>query len=82
MALELEEEVEDVKDAASNAVRSLYARASHDLNPQAILATRSLVNLDASARAAAKTSAESVDGSSNVNTPSKSKKPEILLSSK
>ncbi|CAN7089990.1 unnamed protein product [Brassica rapa subsp. narinosa] len=74
---------EDVKDAASNAVRSLYARASHDLNPQAILATRSLVNLDASARAAAKTaSAESVDGSSNVNTPSKSKKPEILLSSK
>lgn len=75
---------EDVKDAASDAVRSLYARASHDLNPQAILATRSLVNLDASARAAAKTaSAESVvDGSSNVNTPSKSKKPEILLSSK
>ncbi|KAF3562451.1 hypothetical protein DY000_02011606 [Brassica cretica] len=74
---------EDVKDAASNAVRSLYARASHDLNPQAILATRSLVNLDASARAAAKTaSAESVGGSSNVNTPSKSKKPEILLSSK
>ncbi|CAN6854717.1 unnamed protein product [Brassica oleracea] len=74
---------EDVKDAASNAVRSLYARASHDLNPQAILATRSLVNLDASARAAAKTaSAESVDGSSNVNTPSKSKKPEIFLSSK
>ncbi|CDY18725.1 BnaA09g06700D [Brassica napus] len=74
---------EDVKDAASNAVRSLYARASHDLNPQAILATRSLVNLDASARAAAKTaSAESVDGLSNVNTPSKSKKPEILLSSK
>lgn len=75
---------EDVKDAASNAVRSLYARASHDLNPQAILATRSLVNLDASARRAAKTaSAESVvDGSSSVNTPSKSKKPEILLSSK
>ncbi|KAJ0236452.1 hypothetical protein HA466_0257530 [Hirschfeldia incana] len=77
---------EDVKDAASNAVRSLYARASHDLNPQAILATRSLVNLDASARSAAKAaSAESVvvDGSSsNVNTPSKSKKPEILLSSK
>ncbi|KAF8118474.1 hypothetical protein N665_0005s0231 [Sinapis alba] len=75
---------EDVKDAASNAVRSLYARASHDLNPQAILATRSLVNLDASARRDAKAaSREIVNGSSsNVNTPSKSKKPEILLSSK
>ncbi|KAJ4878579.1 hypothetical protein Rs2_43597 [Raphanus sativus] len=76
---------EDVKDAASNAVRSLYARASHDLNPQAILATRSLVNLDASARRAAKTAAAEsvVDGSSSsVNTPSKSKKPEIFLSSK
>ncbi|CAN8251698.1 unnamed protein product [Cochlearia groenlandica] len=71
---------EDVKDSASNAVRSLYARASHDLNPQAILATRSLVNLDTSARAAAKTaSAEAVNGSS---TPSKSRKPEILLASK
>ncbi|KAL1204067.1 hypothetical protein V5N11_011908 [Cardamine amara subsp. amara] len=74
---------EDVKDAASNAVRSLYARASHDLNPQAILATRSLVNLDTSARTAAKTVAEeTVNGSSNVNTPSKAKKPEILLASK
>uniref|UniRef100_A0A1J3HUJ5 Hyccin n=1 Tax=Noccaea caerulescens TaxID=107243 RepID=A0A1J3HUJ5_NOCCA len=73
----------DVKDAASNAVRSLYARASHDLNPQAILATRSLVNLDTSARTSAKNaSAGTVNGSSNVNTPSKSKKPEILLSSK
>lgn len=71
---------EDVKDAASNAVRSLYARASHDLNPQAILATRSLVNLDTSARTAAKTVA--ANGSSNVNTPSKAKKPEILLASK
>ncbi|EOA13363.1 hypothetical protein CARUB_v10026400mg [Capsella rubella] len=73
----------DVKDAASNGVRSLYARASHDLNPQAILATRSLVNLDTSARTAAKTvSTETVNGSSNVNTPSKAKKPEILLASK
>ncbi|CAH8280750.1 unnamed protein product [Arabidopsis lyrata] len=73
----------DVKDAASNAVRSLYARASHDLNPQAILATRSLVNLDTSARTTAKTvAAETVNGSSNVNTPSKAKKPEILLASK
>ncbi|CAD5335782.1 unnamed protein product [Arabidopsis thaliana] len=74
---------EDVKDAASNAVRSLYARASHDLNPQAILATRSLVNLDTSARTSGKTvAAETVNGSSNVNTPSKAKKPEILLASK
>ncbi|XP_010547660.1 PREDICTED: uncharacterized protein LOC104819335 [Tarenaya hassleriana] len=42
---------QDVKDAASNAVRSQYARASHDLNPQAILGTRSLVNLDKGSRA-------------------------------
>ncbi|KAL6329307.1 hypothetical protein AAG906_016199 [Vitis piasezkii] len=41
---------QDVKDAASVAVRCLYARASHDLLPQAILATRSLVQLDKRAR--------------------------------
>ncbi|KAA8536474.1 hypothetical protein F0562_028952 [Nyssa sinensis] len=45
---------EDVKDAASVAARCLYARASHDLVPQAILATRSLIQLDKRAREAAK----------------------------
>ncbi|KAL2254407.1 uncharacterized protein LOC105169210 [Sesamum indicum] len=76
--------VEEVKDAASVAVRRLYARASHDLVPQAILATRSLIQLDMGAREAAKaaaTAAANASGS-NANTPSKAKKPEILLVSK
>ncbi|KAI4296338.1 hypothetical protein L6164_036304 [Bauhinia variegata] len=72
---------EDVKDAASTAVRCLYARASHDLVPQAILATRSLIQLDRRAREAAKASA-AANASSNANTPSKVKKPEVLLASK
>ncbi|XP_050227725.1 uncharacterized protein LOC126677236 [Mercurialis annua] len=74
---------QDVKDAASVAVRRLYARGSHDLAPQAILATRSLIQLDNRAREAAKlAAAASANVSSNVNTPSKAKKPEILLVSK
>ncbi|KAL2343787.1 hypothetical protein Fmac_005072 [Flemingia macrophylla] len=68
----------DVKDAASVAVRCLYARASHDLVPQAILATKSLIQLDVRTREAAKDNA----ASSNANTPTKLKKPEILLVSK
>nr|XP_043630072.1 uncharacterized protein LOC122601375 [Erigeron canadensis] len=36
----------EVKDAASNAVRCLYDRVSHDLVPSAILATRGLIQLD------------------------------------
>lgn len=76
--------VDDVKDAASMAVRRLYARASHDLLPQAILATRSLIQLDKGTRDAAMAAvAAAANGSgSNVNTPSKAKKPEILLVSK
>ncbi|CAK9160477.1 unnamed protein product [Ilex paraguariensis] len=73
---------EDVKDAASVAVRCLYARASHDLVPQAILATRSLIQLDNRAREAAKAAAAAANAASNANTPSKAKKPEILLVSK
>lgn len=72
---------QDVKDAASIAVRCLYARASHDLVPQVILATRSLIQLDNRTRAAAK-AATTTNASSNSNTPSKDKKPEILLVSK
>lgn len=76
--------VDEVKDAASVAVRRLYARASHDLVPQAILATRSLIQLDKGTREAAMAAAAAApNGSgSNVNTPSKAKKPEILLVSK
>ncbi|XLU96577.1 hypothetical protein S245_010929 [Arachis hypogaea] len=85
---------QEVKDAASSAVRSLYARASHDLVPQAILATRSLIQLDNRTREAAKAAAAvaaaaanaattaSANSSSNSNTPTKPKKPEILLVSK
>ncbi|XP_059653337.1 uncharacterized protein LOC132300330 [Cornus florida] len=72
---------EDVKDAASVAVRCLYARASHDLVPQGILATRSLIQLDNRAREAAKAAA-AIAAASNANTPSKAKKPEIFLASK
>ncbi|KAL6222858.1 hypothetical protein ACLB2K_006248 [Fragaria x ananassa] len=73
---------QDVKDAASVAVRRLYARASHDLVPQAILATQSLIQLDNRGREAAKAVAAGANSASNVNTPSKAKKPEILLVSK
>ncbi|KAI9177341.1 hypothetical protein LWI28_013948 [Acer negundo] len=74
---------QDVKDMASVAVKCLYARASHDLIPQAIIGTRSLIQLDKRERAAAKaTAAATANSSSNANTPSKAKKPEILLVSK
>ncbi|ERN00949.1 hypothetical protein AMTRI_Chr04g250320 [Amborella trichopoda] len=72
---------QEVRDAASVAVRSLYARASHDLVPQAILATRSLIQLDKGARMAAQ-SAAMANASVNVGTPTKPKKPEIFLVSK
>ncbi|XP_057496794.1 uncharacterized protein LOC130781587 [Actinidia eriantha] len=72
---------EEVKDAASVAVRCLYARGSHELAPQAILATRSLIQLDKRAREVAKAAAMA-SANSNANTPSKAKKPEILLVSK
>ncbi|CAN6484740.1 unnamed protein product [Victoria cruziana] len=70
---------QEVSDAASIAIRCLYARAMHDLFPQAILATRSLIQLDRSTRLAAMAVASS---NSNANTPTKPKKPEILLVSK
>ncbi|XP_060175884.1 uncharacterized protein LOC132606411 [Lycium barbarum] len=73
---------EDVKDAASLAVKRLYARASHELNPQAILATRSLIQLDRRGRDAVKVAAAASAVMSNATTPSKAKKPEILLVSK
>ncbi|ONH90523.1 hypothetical protein PRUPE_8G059200 [Prunus persica] len=72
---------QDIKDAASVAVKRLYARASHDLVPQAILATQSLIQLDKRARESAKATAVA-NSSSNANTPSKAKNPEVLLVSK
>lgn len=78
---------EEVRDSASVAVRCLYARASHELVPQAILATRSLIQLDKRARESARAAvvaaaAATANVGSNSNTPMKAKKPEILLMSK
>ncbi|KAK1265787.1 hypothetical protein QJS04_geneDACA023217 [Acorus gramineus] len=74
---------QEVRDAASASVRCVYARASHDLVPQAILAARSLIQLDRRARsAAAAVVAASANVSSNPNTPSKQRKPEVFLASK
>ncbi|CAL9190713.1 uncharacterized protein LOC135614770 [Musa acuminata AAA Group] len=72
---------QEVRDSASMAVRCVYGRASHDLLPQAILASRSLIQLDKSARKAAKPEI-APSNSSKPNTPSKPKKPEVLLVSK
>lgn len=89
----------EVRDAAAEAVRVVYARACHDLVPQAILASRSLIELDKSARKAAKAAAIAASGimvtsgtsgstasssrpSSKPNTPSKQRKPDMLLLSK
>ena len=71
----------EIREEAGVAVRRLYARASHDLFPQGILATRSLIRLDNRARAAADVVVVT-NSSSSVNTPSKCKKPEVLLVSK
>ncbi|WOL02332.1 hypothetical protein Cni_G11051 [Canna indica] len=72
---------QEVRDSASMAVRCVYARASHDLLPQAILASRSLIQLDNSARKVAKPQC-ALSNSSKPNTPSKPKKPEVFLVSK
>ncbi|KAL5568378.1 hypothetical protein UlMin_024953 [Ulmus minor] len=72
----------NVKNSATVAVQRLYARASHDLVSQAILATQSLIQLDKRARADAKAAAAAVNSLSNANTPSKAKKPKVLLVSK
>ncbi|KAI7988948.1 hypothetical protein LOK49_LG13G01034 [Camellia lanceoleosa] len=71
----------EVKDVASVAVRCFYARASHDLAPQAILATQNLIQLDKRARESARATTMAT-AASNANTPSKAKKPKMLLASK
>jgi hypothetical protein len=72
---------QEVKDAASSAARVLFARVSHDLVPEAILATRSLIRLDISTRANAMAAA-AANAASNTNTPTKHKKPEVFLASR
>lgn len=72
---------QEVKDAASSAVRVLFARVSHDLVPEAILATRSLIRLDIAARETAMAAAAAT-AASNTNTPTKHKKPEVFLASR
>jgi len=72
---------QEVKDAASSATRALFARASHDLLPEAILATRSLIKLDIASRATAMATA-AANATSNAYTPTKSKKPVNLLVSR
>ncbi|KAK7317865.1 hypothetical protein RJT34_02442 [Clitoria ternatea] len=64
----------EVKDV----VRCLYVRASLDLVSHAILATKSLIQLDIRTRETAKIAASNV----NANTPTKINKPKILLISK
>ncbi|XP_065028899.1 uncharacterized protein LOC135652113 isoform X1 [Musa acuminata AAA Group] len=72
---------QEVKDSASMAVRCVYARALHDLMPQAILASHSLIKLDRSSRKVAKPKTTSADAST-LNTPSKLKKPGVFLVSR
>eukprot|EP01018_Ginkgo_biloba_P038574 Gb_39273 [translate_table: standard] len=72
---------QEVKDAASSATRVVFARVSHDLVPEAILATRSLIHLDIAARATAMATA-AANAAMTATTPTKPKKPEILLVSK
>ncbi|XP_074584738.1 uncharacterized protein LOC141840599 [Curcuma longa] len=70
---------QEVRQSASMAVRCVYARASHDLLPQAILCSRCLIQLDNSTRK----STQTVSGNaSKPNTPSQLKKPELFLLSK
>lgn len=71
---------EDVKEAASMAVKVLYRRAFHDLMPEAMLATRSLMRLESASRQFSKTnSAASAASTAGLSKP---RKPEILLVSK
>lgn len=73
---------QDLRDAASVSIRSIYARASHDLMPQAILASRSLIQLDNSTRTSGKDASVVSISNSNPNTPNKPRKPEVFLVSK
>ncbi|KAK8966800.1 hypothetical protein KSP40_PGU016716 [Platanthera guangdongensis] len=74
----------EVRDAGSAAIRCVYARASHDVTPQVILAAQSLIKLDRSTRKKEKDKQllSAPEPASNPSTPSKPRKPEVLLVSK
>lgn len=70
---------ERVREAASVAIGALHRRAFHDLVPEAMLATRSLMRLHTASKAMTKT----VPSSSNpISDSARPCKPEILLSPK
>ncbi|GLJ29922.1 hypothetical protein SUGI_0591510 [Cryptomeria japonica] len=72
----------EVRDAASVATRILFARVSHDLVPEAILATRSLIKLDIAARERANfvaKSAANTAAATSTAAAGKPKKPEVHL---
>lgn len=70
---------EEVKKAASVAIKALHRRALHDLMPEAVLATRSLMRLETAAKVISKTHSASENSTSGTSKP---RKPEILLVSK
>ncbi|KAL3699006.1 hypothetical protein R1sor_017028 [Riccia sorocarpa] len=59
----------EVQEAAAAAARAVYVRASEDLVPEAIMAARSLVRLDAHATAEARSTVRSSSLSSVSSTP-------------
>ncbi|KAH0448366.1 hypothetical protein IEQ34_022166 [Dendrobium chrysotoxum] len=75
---------QDVRDAVLAAVRCVYARASHDITPQVILAAQSSIQLDKSTRKTVKDALmfAAPGPVSNPSTPSKPRRPEVLLASK
>eukprot|EP00250_Pteridium_aquilinum_P013058 c21104_g3_i1 orf=66-1532(+) len=68
-----------VKEAASAAIGALHRRAFHDLLPEAMLATQSLLRLQMASKAMTKPDSSS---SNPLSTSPKPRKPEILLVSK
>ncbi|XP_021898905.1 uncharacterized protein LOC110815419 [Carica papaya] len=70
---------QDVKDAASVAVKKLYVRATHDLTPRAIMATQNLFRLDKREREKAAQNTVKEKAALQAKSSSKLKKPDILL---
>lgn len=68
----------EVQEEAAATARALYVRASQDLVPEAIMAARSLVRLDAHAAAEARAIAAS-SSLSSMSTPNKPRKSDMFL---
>ncbi|KAG6547061.1 hypothetical protein Mapa_011311 [Marchantia paleacea] len=68
----------ELQEEAAAAARALYVRASQDLVPEAIMAARSLVRLDAHAAAEARAIAAS-SSLSSISTPNKPRKSDMFL---